>query len=128
MPTRSPLIAAIPFRSWAADALAQPVVDGPPDRPDMQPAFPNRPKRPSGISLRRRPRPDRRTGWNTPGPSRSCPIGAGFLVTERPGRLRHITRDGAVSAPISGVPEVFDTSPRAAFSTSHSPPISRKAA
>jgi hypothetical protein len=38
------------------------------------------------------------------------PDGAGFLVTERPGRLRHITRDGAVSAPIAGVPEVFDVS------------------
>lgn len=31
----------------------------------------------------------------------------GFLVTERPGRLRRISPDGAVSAPIKGVPEVF---------------------
>lgn len=30
-----------------------------------------------------------------------------FLVTERPGRLRRIAADGAVSAPISGVPAVF---------------------
>lgn len=31
----------------------------------------------------------------------------GFLVTERPGRLRRIAADGSVSAPIAGVPEVF---------------------
>jgi len=31
----------------------------------------------------------------------------GFLVTERPGRLRHVSADGAVSAPITGVPAVW---------------------
>ena len=31
----------------------------------------------------------------------------GFLVTERPGRLRRIAADGTLSAPIAGVPEVF---------------------
>ena len=31
----------------------------------------------------------------------------GFLVTERPGRLRRLTHDGKVSAPIGGVPTVF---------------------
>ncbi len=31
----------------------------------------------------------------------------GFLVTERPGRLRRIAADGKVSAPIAGVPTVF---------------------
>ena len=30
-----------------------------------------------------------------------------MLVTERPGRLRIVTRDGKVSAPIAGVPDVF---------------------
>ncbi|HEY0661798.1 MAG TPA: PQQ-dependent sugar dehydrogenase [Lysobacter sp.] len=33
--------------------------------------------------------------------------GGDFLVTERPGRLRRISADGAVSAPIRGVPAVF---------------------
>ena len=33
--------------------------------------------------------------------------GGGFLVTERPGRLRRIAADGTVSEPIAGVPEVF---------------------
>ena len=31
----------------------------------------------------------------------------GFLVTERPGRLRRVGADGAISAPIAGVPEVW---------------------
>jgi len=31
----------------------------------------------------------------------------GFLVTERPGRLRHVSADGAISAPITGVPQVW---------------------
>ena len=35
------------------------------------------------------------------------PGDAGYLVTERPGRLRHITRDGTVSEPIEGTPEVL---------------------
>lgn len=31
----------------------------------------------------------------------------GFLVTERPGRLRRVAADGTLSPPIAGVPEVF---------------------
>ncbi|MFZ5961568.1 PQQ-dependent sugar dehydrogenase [Thalassococcus sp. BH17M4-6] len=34
------------------------------------------------------------------------PDGGGYLVTERPGRLRHVAPDGTLSDPISGVPEV----------------------
>ena len=38
----------------------------------------------------------------------------GYLVTERPGRLRHVATDGTLSDPISGVPEVVaqDQGPR----------------
>lgn len=36
------------------------------------------------------------------------PGDGGYLVTERPGRLRHIAEDGTVSDPIAGVPEVLD--------------------
>ncbi len=36
------------------------------------------------------------------------PDGGGYLVTERPGRLRHVSEDGTVSEPISGVPEVLN--------------------
>ena len=35
------------------------------------------------------------------------PDGAGYLVTERPGRLRHLSADGTLSDPIGGVPEVL---------------------
>ena len=35
------------------------------------------------------------------------PDGQGYLVTERPGRLRRIAPDGALSAPLGGVPEVY---------------------
>lgn len=31
----------------------------------------------------------------------------GFLVTERPGALRFVSRDGKLSAPLSGVPQVW---------------------
>ena len=34
------------------------------------------------------------------------PGGAGYLVTERAGRLRHITEDGEVSDPIGGLPDI----------------------
>ncbi len=34
------------------------------------------------------------------------PGDGGYLVTERPGRLRHVAEDGTLSDPISGVPEV----------------------
>jgi glucose/arabinose dehydrogenase len=33
--------------------------------------------------------------------------GGGFLVTERPGRLRRVATDGALSAPLAGVPAVW---------------------
>ena len=35
------------------------------------------------------------------------PNGAGYLVTERAGRLRHLSEDGTLSDPIAGVPEVL---------------------
>ena len=38
------------------------------------------------------------------------PDGQGVLVTERPGRLVHVTLEGEVSEPISGLPEIFNQS------------------
>jgi aldose sugar dehydrogenase len=46
------------------------------------------------------------TGLERPWALAFLPDGA-MLVTERPGRLRRIGTDGAVSAPIAGLPEVF---------------------
>lgn len=38
------------------------------------------------------------------------PGDAGLLVTERPGRLVHVSMEGEVSEPISGLPEIFNES------------------
>ncbi|MGV8923724.1 MAG: PQQ-dependent sugar dehydrogenase [Thermomonas sp.] len=46
------------------------------------------------------------TGLERPWAVALLPDGS-FLVTERPGRLRRVGTDGKLSAPISGVPEVF---------------------
>ena len=46
------------------------------------------------------------TGLEHPWSVALLPDGS-FLVTERPGRLRHVGADGKLSAPISGVPKVF---------------------
>ncbi|MEM7488616.1 MAG: PQQ-dependent sugar dehydrogenase [Pseudomonadota bacterium] len=36
----------------------------------------------------------------------TLPDGGGWLVTERPGRLRHLAADGTLSDPIAGIPDV----------------------
>ncbi|MCI4566519.1 PQQ-dependent sugar dehydrogenase [Lysobacter sp. CFH 32150] len=46
------------------------------------------------------------TGLDHPWSVALLPDG-GFLVTERPGRLRHVGANGALSAPIAGVPAVW---------------------
>lgn len=45
------------------------------------------------------------------------PDNDGYLVTERPGRLRHVGPDGALSEPIAGVPEVENRPPEGSWST-----------
>jgi glucose/arabinose dehydrogenase len=45
------------------------------------------------------------------------PDGLGFLVTERPGRLRHVATDGTVGEPITGVPEVENRAPDSSWAT-----------
>lgn len=46
------------------------------------------------------------TGLEHPWSLAFLPDGS-MLVTERPGRLRHISRDGVISAPIAGLPRIF---------------------
>ncbi|MCK0166202.1 PQQ-dependent sugar dehydrogenase [Jannaschia sp. S6380] len=40
-----------------------------------------------------------------------------FLVTERPGRLRHVIMDGTVHAPIGGLPEIYNEAPSTGWAT-----------
>ncbi|MBY6199821.1 PQQ-dependent sugar dehydrogenase [Maritalea mobilis] len=91
----------------ALPALAQtPVVEGGENLPSAEPAFAEQTDAPEQISDLTLARQDVATGLEHPWAVAVLPNGAGYLVTERPGRLRHITRDGEISDPISGVPEV----------------------
>jgi len=91
----------------ALPALAQaPVVEGGENLPSAEPAFAGQTDAPEQISDLTLARQDIATGLEHPWAVEVLPNGAGYLVTERPGRLRHITRDGEISDPISGVPEV----------------------
>lgn len=57
----------------------------------------------SGISLAQTTIAD---GLEHPWAVAVLPENAGYLVTERPGRLRHIGPDGSVSDPITGLPRI----------------------
>jgi glucose/arabinose dehydrogenase len=50
------------------------------------------------------------TGLEHPWAIEQLPDDTGLLVTERPGRLVHVTLEGTVSEPIKGLPEIFNQS------------------
>lgn len=90
----------------AAPALAAPVDQGPKNVPEFAPAFENQTRAPamkSGVDVSVTTVAD---GLEHPWGVEVLPEG-GYLVTERPGRLRVIAPDGSVGAPVKGVPEVF---------------------
>ena len=94
------LLAALP-----ACAVAQDFNYG--DRnTDFEPAFPEQfraPITPSGVELDLEViAGDLVHPWGIA----TLPDADGWLVTERPGRLRHVLPDGSLSEPIGGVPEV----------------------
>lgn len=101
------LILILATLTLAAPAFAQnaPVKQGRKNVPAFQPAFANQTRAPehiSGVAVDVTPFA---TGLERPWGIVALP-GGGYLVTERPGRLRLLSADGAVSAPISGVPKV----------------------
>lgn len=103
MPAR---LAATALALLASPAFADPVPQGPKNAPDFQPAFPAQTRAPearSGVELAVETVAD---GLVHPWGIAVLPEG-GFLVTERPGRLRHIAPDGTLSEPLAGVPEVL---------------------
>jgi glucose/arabinose dehydrogenase len=91
----------------AGTAAAQPVDDGDANRPDVTPAFEGQAKAPAVTSAVAPEASEVAGPFEHPWGIAVLPDGAGYLVTERPGRLRHVSADGAVSDPIAGVPEVL---------------------
>ena len=90
----------------AAAQTAAPVEEGAENRPDIAPAFPAQTEAPAvetGVELET---------TEVAGPLEHpwgiavLPGNEGYLVTERPGRLVHVTGSGEVSDPIAGVPDV----------------------
>jgi aldose sugar dehydrogenase len=101
-------------RTLAAGALfgaplacaAEPVAQGDRNVPELEPAFAAQtraPAAPSGVELAVE---EIAGGLEHPWGAAMLPDGA-VLVTERPGRLRVVSADGDVSAPVAGLPEVF---------------------
>lgn len=89
----------------ATGACAQGVAQGEKNAPQFSPAWPTQtraPARESGITLNIEVLAE---GLETPWGVAVLPEG-GYLVTERSGALR-LVRDGTVSAPIAGVPQVL---------------------
>ena len=90
----------------AGAAGADPWPDGAPNRPDVTPAFPEQTEAPAQLTTPAPTLTQLATGLDTPWAIAVLPGDAGYLVTERGGTLRHVARDGVISAPIAGVPEV----------------------
>ena len=99
-----PYLVAAPFVLIAAAACAQDY-GGAPNVPGQQPAFAGQTRAPlvdSGVELGTETVAD---GLVYPWGLAVLP-GGGYLVTERPGRLRHVDADGTLSEPITGLPDV----------------------
>ena len=73
---------------------------------DFPPAFPQQFRAPLAQSEVELSTETVAGGLNHPWGIAVLPGDAGYLVTERSGQLRHLTPDGALSAPIGGVPAV----------------------
>jgi glucose/arabinose dehydrogenase len=84
----------------------EPVAQGGPNVPVFEPAVAGQTRAPavdSGVTLAVETVAD---GLEHPWGVALLPDG-GYLVTERPGRMRIVTSDGSISDPIAGVPEVL---------------------
>jgi len=82
-----------------------PVETRPANAPDQHPAFPSQTRAPAVRAQAALPHTVVASGLSHPWGLALLPDGR-WLVTERPGRLRIVTAQGAVGAPIQGLPAV----------------------
>jgi len=90
----------------ATTAGAEPWPDGAPNRTDIGPVFAAQTEAPAQRTVPAPVLSQVAGGLTTPWAVAVLPGNAGYLVTERGGSLRHLGRDGTVSAPVAGTPEV----------------------
>lgn len=76
------------------------------DAPEFEPAFANQTRAPIEVSDIALETATLASGLVHPWAIAELPDGQGYLVTERPGRLRHVAEDGTLSDAIAGLPEV----------------------
>ena len=102
---RMPCLAALLALATAAPASAQDFNAAPPNAPGYSPAFPGQTRAPA-IADAEPQRSVVARGLDSPWGMEELPDGS-WLVTERPGRMRIVGRDGSLSAPVAGLPGVF---------------------
>ena len=102
---RRALLAGAALAAPAAFAQ-EPVPQGPKNVPDFEPAFAEQTRAPQALSDVALAVETVAGGLEHPWGMARLPDGA-MLVTERPGRLRVVGTDGAVSEPVAGMPEVL---------------------
>ena len=102
-PIRAGLLLALAL--IAAPLVQAQVAQGPRNAPHLEPAFEGQTRAPaveSGVALTAAPFAE---GLEHPWGIAALP-GGGYLVTERPGRLRVVSEEGVASDPVRGLPEV----------------------
>jgi glucose/arabinose dehydrogenase len=100
------LLAFVIACALSAGAAAAPVPTGPPNVPENRPAFAGQTRAPAVVTRTELAVTEIASGFNKPWAIAFLPDGR-MLVTEKPtGNLFIVTRDGAKSAPVKGVPRV----------------------